>query len=198
MPTPLKPFDCIMDTSSKKLPPSAQVPWGEVPIDPSVQEIRFPRGSTTGNCRGMCCRRSVLADTTEKARILEYQAEITANLEPDQIHDPERWFDRRAVRDSDFPSGEAFSTGQGPHGCVFLTRRGRCALQLTEQRTGITDLKPFYCRLYPLTIERGCLIFDERPELKTAGCCVPEVDGPRDIFEVCRSEIKLVCPKKGG
>lgn len=184
-----------MDTTDKKLPAIAHLPWGEVPIDEGVKEVHFPRGSTTANCRGACCRRSVLADPTERDRILEHAQKITPHLEPDQIHDTDRWFERRAVRDSDFPSGEAYSTGRGPHGCVFLNRRGRCALQITEQRSGISNLKPFYCRLYPLTVEKGCLIFDERPELKTSGCCVPAEGGPRDIFEVCRTELDLVRPK---
>jgi len=162
-------------------------------VDEGLEGVRFPRGSTTSRCRGMCCRKSVLTDPTERDRIMAHAGEIQRDLEPDQVHDPRRWFDTRVVRDSDFPSGEAYSTGAGPHGCVFLNRRGRCTLQLTEQRSGIAGLKPFYCRLYPLTVERGVLMFDERPGLKSSGCCVPAADGPRDIFSVCSAELRLVC-----
>lgn len=186
-----------MEPPPKRPPSNAYLPWGEVPIDEQVMTVRFPRGSTTSNCRGACCRRSVLADPTERDRILRHAKEIAAQLEPEQPHNPERWFDRRAVRDPDFPSGEGYSTGRGPYGCVFLNRRGRCALQLTEQRSGIPSLKPFYCRLYPLTVEKGCLKFDARKDLKSPGCCLPEDGGPRDILAVCSAELDLVCPQRG-
>lgn len=165
----------------------------KITIDPQLSRVRFPKGSCTSHCKGSCCKESVLVDAQERARIEEAAPRLQPYLAPGQPRDPASWFERRAYRDPDFPSGEAFSTARGPHGCVFLDKSGRCSLHRFDAAQGEhhEPLKPFFCRLYPLTIERGVLCFDHRARLKTPGCCVPSPQGERTIEQTCRSEIEL-------
>jgi hypothetical protein len=175
------------------LPPEAELPCGTVSVDDALADVRFPAGSTTGNCNGNCCKKSVLLDSRERLTIERAAALIIPFLDPEQPTESSRWFDHRRFKDRDFPSGEAYSTAAGPFGCVFLNRRGRCVLQITERSlpSCATPLKPFYCRLYPLTVERGRLLFDERAGLKCKGCCIPEPLGPRTVSQVCKEELML-------
>jgi Fe-S-cluster containining protein len=98
-----------------------------------------------------CCSWGVDADAAERARIESRRAEIEPHLDP--ASRGASWFREKEIRDRDFPTGRAFSTRVRGRACVFLRRTGGrrgCGLHAL-------GLKPMFCSLFPLLIEKRVL-----------------------------------------
>jgi len=119
-------------------------------------------------------------------------------MDSSQDDDPRHWFEDDIAADSDFPSGFATSTRLKDNRCGFLNRAGRCVLQIAANAlcgSGI-DLKPFFCRLFPLTIEDGVLMLD--PNLRRAETCCGECpDGELTALDVCSEELQYALGRAG-
>ena len=113
-------------------------------------------------------------------------------MTPGQATDPTAWFAREERVDRDFPSGRATHTRAGPDGCVFLDADRRCTLQKASLAAGGgLDLKPFFCRVYPLTLSGGVLLVEDGIEnLREAPCCGSAPGGSLTVFDVCLPELE--------
>ncbi|MDD5019425.1 MAG: YkgJ family cysteine cluster protein [Candidatus Omnitrophica bacterium] len=78
---------------------------------------------------GRCCREGVEVDLFEAAEILKRPLDI-----------PRPWFIYQG-RDKRFPSGFVFST---------VLRHRRCVFQNEQMRCVVYDIRPRYCREFPL------------------------------------------------
>jgi len=78
---------------------------------------------------GRCCKDGVELDLLEVARILKRGPDL-----------PQPWF-RYLSRDRSFPSGFRFTT---------VTRHRRCVFQNENRRCVIYDIRPRFCREFPL------------------------------------------------
>jgi Fe-S-cluster containining protein len=172
--------------------PPLKVSW-------SILETRYPGGCTPGNCDATCCRLGVGVDVADRDHILMHAGLVQAAMDPDQEHDPARWFDDAETADPDFPSGRCVSTRVLDDRCVFLDRAGRCVLQtatIAAARPGF-DLKPFFCTAFPITILAGTLWVDELCLEGPARCCRPAADGTLGVLEVCETELRHVLGHEG-
>jgi hypothetical protein len=70
-------------------------------------------------------------------------------------------------------------------------------LQVAEGALGDgSTLKPFYCRAFPICIDRGVLSYDDQVGLEPP-CCGPVAGGSLAIFDVCAVELDLVLGPEG-
>lgn len=119
-------------------------------------------------------------------------------MDPDQEHDPARWFGESEVDDPDSPSDRSVDTAVRDGRCVFLNGAGRCVLQtasLGDDRPPV-DLKPFVCTGFPLVVLNGLLtIEDEFPNHPR--CCSPAPDGKLTALDVFGSELRYVLGEPG-
>ncbi|HVN49728.1 MAG TPA: DUF3109 family protein [Bacteroidota bacterium] len=168
-------------------------------VDPELLSARFCEDCGMHRCNGRCCHGGVLADVKEKERILAHTELIQKYLEPEQEHDPEKWFDQTVEDDRDFLSGQCDGTALGKHGCVFLDSRGLCALQKTAMAEGMPKffLKPFFCVAYPVTIDDWVLTVHEPEYANRPECCGSKVEGPKTIFDVCGEELAYMLGAEG-
>ncbi len=118
-------------------------------------------------CQGMCCYDGVYVSEESAAVIIsltEKHAEFFAGLGldlPDRGIVEGEWRGKRgglktAVRARDFSATvEGYPAHFGNTACVFLSRDGRCALQLLSEHEGRPPwyYKPVKCWLHPITIE---------------------------------------------
>ncbi len=170
-----------------------------IPVDPELLNSRFSSSCSMSNCHGNCCRHGVWADLAERDSILAHAELIKRHLEPQQEHDPAKWFDPEIVDDPDYPSGKAIGTNANETGCVFLDSRGRCVLQkaATEDGLGKFFLKPFSCVAYPITIGEGVLMIDDEEFPGNPQCCTPDAMGTLTVFDVCSEELEFVLGNDG-
>ena len=146
------------------------------------------------DCDGSCCRHGAYVSLAERDRILTHASGIRRMMDDSQPRDPNRWFDRRRHRDSDFPGGVANATRVHRRKCAFRTRNGLCAIQRWEERTTLANgerLKPFYCRFFPLTtdgrkIDFHSLVAGARP------CCTIAPTGETRAVDAWRDELRLL------
>jgi len=151
------------------------------------------------DCDGSCCRHGAYVSLAERDRILAHATGIGRMMDASQPRDPERWFDRRRHRDSDFPGGVANATRVQGRKCVFRTREGLCAIQRWEERTTLAGgerLKPFYCRLFPLTtdgrtVDFHPLVAGARP------CCTIDRRGETRAVDAWRDELRMLVGTSG-
>jgi Fe-S-cluster containining protein len=150
-------------------------------------------------CGGHCCRHGVYTSLPERDRILEYADRIQAVMDETQTTDARRWFEDEVHEDEDFPGGMCIGTGLHNDKCVFLNGEGLCVLQLLEPQLGLPPgerLKPFYCRLFPLTTWYGCLEFDDLCD-GVRPCCTLASDGPTRAIDAYASEFKEALGEEG-
>jgi Fe-S-cluster containining protein len=159
----------------------------ELRVSEELLACRFTRSCSMSSCSAHCCRGGVLVDITHRDLVLTKASLIVEHMEPDQEHDPSRWFDVEDEPDEDFPSGRAVNTATINGSCVFLNSDRRCVLHLAESSS--PGLKPFYCRAYPIAIDhaRVTLHADWCPE--ETQCCGPVPDGELTVFDVCADEL---------
>lgn len=165
--------------------------FDQISVDSSVTDLYFKTSSKISNCDGSCCQQGVMLDSDHKDVIINNQALIKKYDLENQLPIAQNWFERREVKDPDFPSGKAISTRVVNSACIFLNSAKRCILQITDQANK-TQLKPFYCKLYPLTINKSKLYFDQRKFLKCRNCCIPDKNGVKSVRELCKNELELI------
>lgn len=146
------------------------------------------------NCRGKCCLYGADLDLAEQDKVLKHADLIGRLMDESQDPDPANWF-ANPFDDMDFPSGQAITTRLHNGGCVFLNREGRCVLQIAEAEIG--DLKPFFCRAYPLCIHTGTLNIDDENCPEEFGCCGVAKNGTLTIFDICEFELKYMLGEEG-
>ncbi len=150
-------------------------------------------------CQGHCCRHGVYASLPERDRILEYADQIQELMDDTQTRDVGRWFEDEVHEDEDFPGGLCIGTAVYKGKCAFLNREGLCVLQLLEGRLGLAPgerLKPFYCRLFPLTTWYGRLEFDDLCD-GVRPCCTLASDGPTRAIDAYASEFREALGEEG-
>ena len=159
----------------------------------------FHSQCSVNNCTAACCRYGVFIDIKEKENILAHADVIQRHLEPEQEHDVGLWFEENIIVDPDFPSGRAIGTQFNEHGCVFLDRKGRCALQKAAIAEGMEKfaLKPFFCVAYPITIEAGELMVDKAHFAGRPECCGTTDNGTLTVFDVCAEELQYSLGEDG-
>lgn len=163
-----------------------------------VLRRRYARGCSMSNCRGRCCGSGVDVDLTERDRILSSADTIQSLMDTEQEKDSSKWFGD-TFEDPDFPSGCAISTRLYGGTCVFLDSKGLCVLHKAELRgrPEIGELKPFFCRAYPLCIEDGVLTLDDKPCPTEMACCGAVESGSLTIFDICEYELEYVLGADG-
>jgi hypothetical protein len=151
------------------------------------------------NCDASCCKHGVFLDIKERENILGHTEIIQRYLEPQQEHNPKKWFEEREFDDADFPSGRATGTQEHSYGCVFLDSKGQCALQKTAMAEGMEKfaLKPFFCVAFPIAIEHGPLIIDDVNVVNRPGCCRSSPHADLNVFDICAEELEFVLGKEG-
>lgn len=108
-----------------------------------------------------CCQHGADVYPIDKAAILRRAREVAQVLPPDR-QDSSTWFDERdPVFDPDPPTGLVIRTAtqdldDESSGCVFLRHEGPrgCGLHYAAVQHGFapSEIKPFVCRLYPLSL----------------------------------------------
>lgn len=169
-------------------------------VNPSMFAVRFADDCATARCSAACCQGGVWADVAERDVIMQNVTRIQQSMEPEQEHDPAKWFDEETIGDIDYPSGKAVGTQVYNDKCVFLDRAGLCVLQKTE--TALKDpglkLKPFFCKAFPITVENHMLNYDDYMEQDQPQCCSRvNPSGNRTVFDVCWWELEIVVGKEG-
>jgi Fe-S-cluster containining protein len=149
-----------------------------------------------GGCTARCCLSGVYVDVRERDRVLAHADAVRRHMDPDQVKDPARWFATRTRRDPDFPSGVCVGTRVHRGRCVFLNGRGLCVLQLASAAEALPQLKPYFCRLFPLCVADGVVVYDDLCA-GAAGCCTFRRRGARPVLEACRAEFELALGAEG-
>jgi Fe-S-cluster containining protein len=170
---------------------------GRLRIDPALLDARFAAGCDTRRCQGACCRNGVWLDPQDRDRVLAEADRVRAAMDPAQPRDSRRWFSRREVVDTDFPSGRAVHTRVNGGRCVFLNGAGRCVLQIASSPAEGRQLKPFFCTAFPVTIADGVLILDDEDYRAGHPCCETKRRGPRTVFDTCEMELRHVLGAAG-
>ena len=166
-------------------------------VAPALLEERFAAGCDTRRCVGRCCRSGVWLDPHERDRVIAHADRVRAAMDPDQPRDTRRWFSRRTVSDSDFPSGRAVHTRVRRGRCVFLDGGGRCVLQKASDPSRGRALKPFFCTAFPVTIVEGVLTLDDKDFRAGQPCCDSTEGGPLTVFDTCAMELTHVLGAEG-
>jgi len=149
------------------------------------------------SCDAGCCRDGVLVDVEHRDVILAHADVIRRHMSPHQERDPQRWFEREIANDPDFPSGKAVGT-EAPAGCVFLNDERRCVLHVVDDVEDLpVTLKPFFCRLFPVTVCDGQLTLDEPVAGERPACCSQTAGGGQTVFELCPTELQMVVGIEG-
>ncbi len=166
-------------------------------IDINLINHGFVAGSSMAGCNGSCCRSGVYIDIRERDRILLHKDAIKYYMDETQVQDERQWFDDEILEDMDFKSGHAVGTSVFNDKCTFLTKHGKCSIQLMErdQKLSRFSVKPFYCVLYPITIDQGVITFDDYVERKE--CCAMGRGEPMSILDVCREELIYLLGEEG-
>jgi Fe-S-cluster containining protein len=168
-------------------------------IAPRLLAARVAGRGPCADCDGSCCRHGAYVALAERDRILAHARGIRRMMDDSQPHDPAAWFARGHHRDDDFPGGVAVGTRVHGRKCVFRTRDGLCAIQRHEERAALPvgeRLKPFYCRLFPLTtdgrrVDWDPLVVGARP------CCTPAPKGETPAVVAWRDELRMLLGEGG-
>lgn len=161
-------------------------------------ETGYPAGAGPCNCTAACCSTGVLVDLLERDRILAHSDIVKKAMDNTQTTDEWEWFEDMEVEDSDYPSGKAIPTAIVGDKCAFLTRRGRCSLQLAAVAAGMDKwaLKPLYCVLYPIVVQNKVVIFDDLLQ-EDQPCCSIGTSYETPLFEACREELTHLLGAEG-
>jgi len=171
----------------------------ELRLGAEIVERRFAAGCSMSNCNADCCSGGVYADVAEKEQILLHAELVRSQMDPDQEKDSSLWFEDEIVEDMDYPSGRAVGTEVYDDKCVFLNSQGHCVLQKAAAASGMDRyaLKPFFCWLYPVSLDSGVLALDDPDFVDRPSCCKHGEKGDLSIFDVCPEEMKLVLGEGG-
>lgn len=150
-------------------------------------------------CGGHCCLHGVYIALPEREKILDYADRVQAVMDATQTADTNEWFESEVHEDEDFPGGVCVGTATYGDKCVFLNAQGLCVLQLLEPELGLPAgerLKPFYCRLFPLTTLDGRLEFDDLCD-GVRPCCTLASDGRSRAVDAYAAELREVLGDEG-
>jgi Fe-S-cluster containining protein len=190
-----------MPTSVKKKK-DGEIRIGDWKVEPQLATARIEGGgplNVADECRGRCCIHGVYAALPERDKILEYADRIQEAMDETQTTDTSKWFEEEIQEDEDFVDGVCIGTAVYNEKCAFLNGEGLCVLQMLEASLNLPPserLKPFYCRLFPLTTWYGRLEFDDlcdgiRP------CCTLASDGPTRAIDAYAFEFKQALGDEG-
>lgn len=143
-------------------------------------------------CGGHCCRHGVYISLRERDRILAHAERVQAVMDETQTGDIAEWFEDEIHEDKDFENGVCIGTAVHNDKCAFLDRDGLCVLQKLEPELDLPPgerLKPFYCRLFPITTWFGKLEFDELCD-GVRPCCTLAADGATRAIDAYAYELK--------
>ena len=162
--------------------------FAELMVGDDVFNTRYEEGCSMYNCRGRCCADGVDLDIVERDRILEYAHLVQPHMDEIQDRNPQNWFEKKTRPDEDFPSGECTTTALLENGCVFLKKDGDCVLHIAELHVpkGTGNLKPFFCRAFPVCILDSTLCVDDGQCPDEHQCCGPRKNGPLAILDSLR------------
>jgi len=168
-------------------------------LAPRLLRARIRGGGPGADCDGSCCRHGAYVSLAERDRLLAHADGIRRHMDPAQPRDVADWLSRRRHRDDDFPGGVAVGTRVHGRRCVFRTAAGLCAVQCHEGELRLPAgerLKPFYCRLFPLTTDGDRLDFDplvagRRP------CCTLARSGETPAATAWADELRMVLGAAG-
>ena len=150
-------------------------------------------------CSGHCCHHGVYASLPERGRILEYADLVSGAMDDTQPTDPAEWFEDETHEDEDYPGGLCIGTVVYNNKCVFLNSEGLCVLQQLEVSLDLPQrerLKPFYCRLFPLTTWYSRLEFDDMCD-GVRPCCTLAADGPTRVVDAWAYEFTEALGEEG-
>jgi Fe-S-cluster containining protein len=155
--------------------------------------------SVADECSGRCCHHGVYIALPERDRIREYADVVSSAMDDTQPTDPAEWFEDETHEDEDYPGGLCIGTAVHNDKCVFLNRQGLCVLQQVEPSLDLPEgerLKPFYCRLFPLTTWYSRLEFDDMCD-GVRPCCTLAADGPTRVVDAWAYEFTEALGKEG-
>ncbi len=163
--------------------------FGNLTIDSNTNKVLFPEKCDLLVCGGKCCYYGVILDKLEVENILRYRDDIISVMDETQNKDSSQWFDEY-VEDMSMPSGIASGTQVYLKKCVFLNKKSCCSLQIVEE-AGKNKIKPFYCKIFPYTIDNNTISIDEYHINRIGGCSNRYyVDIPVGL--ACKKEKQLV------
>jgi Fe-S-cluster containining protein len=171
---------------------------GDTPVEDELLHLRVadPKGPM-GGCTALCCQSGVYVSLPERDRVLEHADTVRRHMDGTQVKDPKKWFTVRTRRDRDFEGGRCVGTRVHNGKCAFLNGEGLCTLQVASSREpDVPQLKPFFCRLFPLVISDGVLGYDDLCAGE-ARCCTFGWRGAAPVVEACRAELELVLGPEG-
>jgi len=150
-------------------------------------------------CGGQCCRHGVYISLRERDHILEHAAAVREAMDETQTRDVAEWFEDETHKDEDFEGGLCIGTAVVNDKCAFLDAEGLCVLQRLEPELDLPKdqrLKPFYCRLFPVTTWYGRLEFDDlcngvRP------CCTMTPSGATQALDAYAYELEEALGEDG-
>jgi Fe-S-cluster containining protein len=136
-------------------------------------------------CDATCCKGGVALSIGERDAILRHREAVAdamaASPRPGADRPGFDWFSRRARRDPDFLEGRSLDTRVVAGGCVFLRADGLCAVHVASEKVAKHPyaLKPAYCVLFPLCVEKGALDVCRGSYTRRPDCCSPVRRGTR-------------------
>ncbi|MBN1634607.1 MAG: DUF3109 family protein [Ignavibacteria bacterium] len=174
-------------------------------IDPVIFTQGFVPGCDVNICTGECCDWGVYVDLNFRNIIMHHSDEITNVMDDGQIKEPDKWFEKEINKDSDFPAGYSVSTSiyitsGGKEQCVFKDKNNFCSIQNAATKAGMHkwEIKPKYCILYPLTIEKEILTYDKIHSRRLNYCGVHKKENfTQSVFEAMQEELIFVLGKDG-
>lgn len=170
--------------------PEEERPYG---VDPLLLRswLRDAARTPGSACDAYCCHSGVYVSLPHRDRILRNAAAVRACMDPGQVGDPAGWFEEEVWDDIDFEGGRAVGTQADERACVFLNRAGLCVLQIASDRDpSLPPLRPFYCRLFPLTVVDGKVTLDDHCQGQRP-CCSAYRRGEVRVVHACVPELRL-------
>jgi Fe-S-cluster containining protein len=151
---------------------------------------RIFRRASLSRCDATCCKGGVSVSTLERDAIFAHREEVVLAMEasPRRGVAPRSaaWFSSRVKRDPDFLAGRSVDTSVVAGACVFLRDDRLCAVHVASDRAAGHPyvLKPAYCVLFPLAVERGALDVCRGSFTRRPRCCSPVRDGTATPLQI--------------
>ena len=173
-------------------------PWIER-VEPQIFSQRyFTACMSCDYCHDACCKHDGATVDLDVSNVALLKQHTQALYALNGI-DPELWFSEEIEIDRDFPSGKCLSvySNESDDACVFLDRKGRGCLihrYCLERGLDYHELKPMYCWLFPLEVQRGLLCRSFHPKVRQH--TLPCLDTGPTFYQGVRDELRHVFPKE--
>jgi len=162
---------------------------------------RFTRrifgGAALSRCDATCCKGGVAVSVVERDNILRHAGAVAGAMEasprPGAPTDPSRWFTREK-RDPDFLAGRSADTRVAAGSCVFLRADSLCAVHVASEKAAGHPyaLKPAYCILFPICVEKGAVDVCRGSYTRKPDCCSPVREGSRTPASVMAGTLETL------